>query len=114
LVIAGGWGAAVSSYRSLTACKYLVIACFLPLTWKRIKIVDSLIVYGNKHYGRMEPFLEPLRRKLRKLKQSQDESQGAGEIEEAAGIINPNEPDVLQTFRRKMRLEGKAQNTELV
>lgn len=34
------------------------------------------------------------------------------DIEEVAGIIDPNEPEPLQALRRKIRLEHKALATE--
>ena len=75
-------------------------------TWKRIEIVESLLVYSKLHFGGDEADLGTILIKLRKL-QREDPTPGDDRtIDEIVGRINPAEPDVIQEFRRSMRLEG--------
>ena len=88
--------------------------------WKRLKIVEALILYRNQHFRSMKPFLEPLRSKLQELKHKEAkgiENTEPGQvfrrsIEEARPPIPKREPDIIQLMRRKMRLMGKKYNTE--
>lgn len=81
-------------------------------TWKRLKIVENLICYRNMYSRSSAPGLENIRSKLQEL--NEREKRKAEDIpdEVAIGILNPNEPTVIQTFRKKMRLKGMAMSTE--
>jgi hypothetical protein len=81
-------------------------------TWKRIKIVESLILYRDAHFVGADPKLEDLLAKLQKLESKEWMRADGRTIEEVVGKINPLEPDTIQAFRRSMRLEGKSPNTE--
>lgn len=81
-------------------------------TWKRIKIVESLLAYSRLHWGGDIAQLNGILVKLRKLQRTELPAGEDRSIDEIVGKINPNEPDVVQEFRRNMRLEGKSPNTE--
>ncbi len=81
-------------------------------TWKRLMIVKGLILYRNKLLRSQEPRLEHIRAKLQEISvRERNETDSVG-IEEAIGKINPNEPDVIQSMRRKLRFQGKSYATE--
>jgi integron integrase len=80
--------------------------------WKRLRIVEGLISYRNRVRKSSTPRLEPIRQKLQELvirERFRDDTQA---IEEVAGTIDPNEPDVIGQLRRTMRLQRKQYNTE--
>lgn len=81
-------------------------------TWKRIKIVESLLLYSKLHFGGDKAELTDILVKLRKLQRTELPAGEDRSIDEIVGKINPTEPDVIQLFRRNMRLEGKSPNTE--
>jgi len=81
-------------------------------TWKRLMIVKGLILYRNKFLRSKEPRLEHVRAKLQEISVRERNANDGGTIEETVGKINPNEPDVIQAVRRKLRLHGKSYNTE--
>lgn len=80
--------------------------------WKRLKIVEGLILYGQMHPRASRQRLEPLRVKLQELATDERLREGEIPIEDIVGRIDPREPDVLQSLRRQLRLEGKAYRTE--
>ena len=81
-------------------------------TWKRLKIIEGVIWYRNHVRKSATPRLEPIRTKLREMIAQERQSQDEEPIEDVVGKINPREPDVIQALRRKLRVEGKAFNTE--
>lgn len=80
--------------------------------WKRLRIVEGLISYRNRVRKSSTPRLEPIRQKLQELVIRERFRDDAQAIEEVAGTIDPNEPDVIGQLRRTMRLQRKQYNTE--
>ncbi len=81
-------------------------------TWKRIKIVESLQAYSKLHFGGDHAQLQDILIKLRRLQRIETLTSDGRTIDEVVGKLNPCEPDVIQQFRRQMRVSGKAANTE--
>ncbi|MEM6472742.1 MAG: integron integrase [Planctomycetota bacterium] len=81
--------------------------------WKRLVMVRSLSDYRTMILKRAAHDLKPIIVKLEELA-ALEEAKKAGieDIDEIVGKINPSEPDVLQLYRRKMRLLGKKFSTE--
>ena len=87
-----------------------------------MKVVENLGWYRDEVLKTDEPKLEFVKRKLKEtmalemgLEESDepvDTTMTIDDIEEIAGIIDPNEPEPLQALRRKIRLEHKALATE--
>lgn len=80
--------------------------------WKRLRIVEGLISYRNRVRKSSTPRLEPIRQKLQEIAIRERFRDDAQAIEEVAGMIDPNEPDVIGQLRRTMRLQRKQHNTE--
>ena len=80
--------------------------------WKRLKIVDGLIVYRLAIMKSDLPELQVVQKKLRQFALNDKLKRAGGSIEEAVGKINPNEQDAVQEFRRKLRVMGREYNTE--
>jgi integron integrase len=80
--------------------------------WKRLKVVEGLIFYCERIRRSSSPRLGTVRAKLQQLAAREGLAEGEIPIEDVIGKINPREPDVIQAYRRKLRLEGKAFNTE--
>ncbi len=83
-------------------------------TWKRLKIVEGLILYRDQVRKSSLPELEPIRAKLQRVvvEENLKLHQSDAPIENIVGKINPREPDVIQGLRRALRVQGKAYNTE--
>lgn len=97
--------------------------------WKRLKIVEGLICFRQKHCVGKAPDLSFIVLKLKQLaamektrekknaNQSKEMAHVGREVveltdEEIVGRINPREPDSIQQLRIKLRLMGRAPNTE--
>ena len=81
--------------------------------WKRQVMVRGLMVYRERVQQRESEDLFPIYRKLEEVAALERARQdGVEDIEELVGRINPNEPDVIQAYRRKLRLMGKKHSTE--
>ena len=74
--------------------------------WKRLKIVEGLILYGQMQPRVCRQRLEPLRVKLHQLAAAERLQEDEIPIEDVVGRIDPREADVLQALRRQLRLEG--------
>jgi len=81
-------------------------------TWKRLMVVEGVIWYRNNVRQTSAPRLELVRAKLQEMVAKENEQKGEVTIDDVVGKINPREPDVIQELRRKLRLQGKAYNTE--
>ena len=81
--------------------------------WKRMKIIEGLILFCTDLQKRSADELIPLREKMVQIIQV-ERAKGLGfdTIEESVGRINPREPDAIQEFRRQMRRSGMALLTE--
>jgi len=80
---------------------------------KRQMIVKGLIVYREAVQRRTSEDIVPIHRKLGEfaaLERARDD--GVEDIEEVVGKINPREADIIQEYRRKLRLQGKTYATE--
>tara|TARA_R110002049_G_scaffold47902_3_gene138505 strand:- start:19471 stop:21141 length:1671 start_codon:yes stop_codon:yes gene_type:complete len=80
--------------------------------WKRLKMVEALIVYRDRVLQTSQPRLESIRAKLQEIAALENLAEQEIPIEDVVGKINPREPDVIQLLRRQMRLQGKAFRTE--
>ncbi|QDS93554.1 Tyrosine recombinase XerC [Roseimaritima multifibrata] len=81
--------------------------------WKRMRIIDGLIFYRRRVQQQSADDLKPLQSKMVEIIQIERARDGGYDsIEEAVGKINPNEPDAIQAFRRAVRKDGLALNTE--
>ena len=80
--------------------------------WKRLKIVEGLILYRRRIAKSELPELYPMRSKLRQIASQEQLRRSERSIEEVVGKINPKEPDAVQEFRRKLRVMGRQYNTE--
>lgn len=81
--------------------------------WKRKAIIDGLIHFRVNVQRRPADDLIPLRNKMIEIIQvERSRNEGYDTIEEAVGKINPKEPDAIQAFRRAMRRNGMALETE--
>lgn len=81
--------------------------------WKRMKIIDSLILFRSR--VQMQPFddLLPLKRKMAEVVMAERvKSEGYDRVEDVVGKIDPREPDAIQAFRRALRKDGMALHTE--
>src|SRR6056297_1799145 len=82
-------------------------------TWKRLKMVEALMNYRRLVQNRPVDDLIPVHRKLQQTAvEERSHDDGVETIEEVVGKINPNEPDVIQAYRRALRLQGKKFSTE--
>jgi len=95
--------------------------------WKRLKIVEGLMVFQAKSSTAEPADLQFIATKLKTFA-VQEKAASSGQIggieveqgcetaalteEEIVGKINPREPDSIQQMRRKLRLVGHATNTE--
>ena len=82
--------------------------------WKRLKIVDGLIVYRLAIMKADLPELQVVQKKLRQFALNDKLKRASSSIEEAIGKINPNEHDAVQEFRRKLRVMGREYNLSLI
>ncbi|MEZ6136316.1 MAG: hypothetical protein R3C53_15585 [Pirellulaceae bacterium] len=118
------WYASLANYHcimnreSWQFCEEDVIA-FLKMkvgqnmpTWQRLGIVNSLIWYRNNVRKTDQPSLERVRAALQERVAHERLNRDEVPIEDVVGKINPREPDVIQQFRRQLRLHGRALNTE--
>ncbi|WP_244952285.1 integron integrase [Roseimaritima ulvae] len=77
------------------------------------KIVEMFTKPASKEQERSTDDLQPLRTKMLDIIQIERARDGGYDtIEEAVGKINPNEPDVIQAFRRALRKDGLKLPTE--
>jgi hypothetical protein len=82
-------------------------------TWKRLKIVESLQYYQRFVRNSSEPDLDDIRAVLQaRVIEEQQLDPDAPTIEEAVGVIDPNEPEAIRELRRIMRLHQRELETE--
>ncbi|MGB7342658.1 MAG: integron integrase [Pirellulaceae bacterium] len=75
--------------------------------WKRGKIIDGLMVYRRFIEEKPIDYLRPLKEKMNEIILiERARGEGYDTIEEVEGVINPNESDAIQEFRRRMRRAG--------
>lgn len=81
--------------------------------WKRKSMVEGLAVYRRVVQKASIEDLRPIAAKLGEIAAwERAQEDGVETIEEVVGKINPREPDVIQEYRRKLRLTGKKYATE--
>lgn len=81
--------------------------------WKRMSMVQGLILYRSEVQRRGAEDLEPIKRKLREIAATQRaRDEGLEDIEEVVGKLNSREPDIVQEMRRALRRNGKKYGTE--
>jgi integron integrase len=81
-------------------------------TRKRLKIVESLIIYRDQIRRSAQPRLEPLRIKLRERIRNEQERKANVKIDDVVGKIDASEPEILQALRRSIRRNGLKYGTE--
>jgi len=81
--------------------------------WKRLKIINGLLVYRRfVQHGPIDSLL-PIREKMLEIVNvERSRAEGYATIEESVGKIDPRESDAIQAFRRAMRKAGLALKTE--
>lgn len=80
--------------------------------WKRLKIVEGLLLYRNRVLRSQTPRLEPIRAKLREIACRERCDEPEESIDELVGRIDPREPEIVQQFQRTIRLQRKRPATE--
>lgn len=81
--------------------------------WKRQAMVHGLIVYRKSVRKLTSDDLIPIHRKLGEVAAlERARADGVEDIEEIVGKIDSREADIIQQFRRKLRLLGKQYSTE--
>lgn len=82
--------------------------------WKRMKIIEGLMVYRTKvQKGGVED-LVPLQEKMVEIIQIERARDGGYDsIDDVVGKIDPRESDAIQAFRRALRLDGLRYKTEV-
>jgi len=80
--------------------------------WKRLKVVEGLMFYAEMKPGVARESLASMRHKLEEQKARELFEETDFPLEEVIGKINPKESDAIQAFRRRLRLMGRALNTE--
>ncbi len=87
-------------------------------TWKRLKIVESLMYYRPHVQERPLDDRLPIRSKLIEVNEREqrsnqlDGSDLADDMTDIVGVIDPSEPDVIQNLRREIRGKQRALETE--
>ena len=84
--------------------------------WKRLKIIESLIWYRLEiQKGAADP-LRFIQRKLDELARAEKRraagEDGAEDLQDEVGYIDPSEPDVIQNLRRAVRSRQDRYSTE--
>ena len=81
--------------------------------WKRLRMVQGLISYRKLVQNRPADDLWPIHNKLQEIAARERAADGGAlSIEEVVGRIDPREPDIIQEYRRALRLLGKKYSTE--
>ena len=81
--------------------------------WKRMRILDGLVLYRKQVQQQSADDLMPLQAKMVEIIQIERARDGGYDsIEQAVGKINPHEIDAIQAFRRAVRKDGLSLNTE--
>ncbi len=81
--------------------------------WKRMKVIEGLIVFRQSVQKRDPADLLPLRETMRGIVSiERAKSEGYETIDDVVGKIDPKEPDAIQEFRRALRRGGMALRTE--
>ncbi|QDS88491.1 site-specific tyrosine recombinase XerC [Rosistilla ulvae] len=81
--------------------------------WKRMKIIEGLLVYRSSVQRQSVQDLLPLKYKMLEIIAfERTQREGYGSIEDVVGKINTREADAIQEFRRAMRRDGMAYATE--
>jgi hypothetical protein len=72
--------------------------------WKRMRVIEGLIMFQEEVQRRSSEDLVPLQAKMVDIIAIERAKNGGfNSIEGAAGVIEPNEPDAIQAFRRALR-----------
>jgi integron integrase len=81
-------------------------------TWKRLKIAQGLALYSELHSGVMHGSLRYVLDKLAEVVEREQIEESDMPMEDVIGQIDPRESDAIQSFRRRLRLMGRAFKTE--
>lgn len=81
--------------------------------WKRMKIIEGLLIFRRQIQQREVDDLIPLQRKMVEIIQiERARDQGYETIDDVVGKIDPRECDAVQAFRRALRMDGMKLGTE--
>ena len=81
--------------------------------WKREMVVRHLITYRTRVQLKPADELKPIAIKLSEIASLERATSGhPDDIEAVVGKINTSEPDIIQDYRKKLRLMGKKFSTE--
>ncbi len=81
--------------------------------WKRMKIIVGLIDFRHHVQQQSCDDLRPLKSKMQEIIRIEKVKEGElPTINDVPGVIDPNEPDAIQAFRKAIRAEGLSFNTE--
>ena len=81
--------------------------------WQRLQAIRAVEAYRNLVLRSQRPSLEPIRRKLSRLAaRGREDRPGVRDERHLVGVIDPNEPEIVQRMRKELRLHHKALWTE--
>ncbi len=83
--------------------------------WQRLQAVRAVIAYRDLVLKTTQPCLEEIRRTLNRLSKNDYQNSpvnGVLAARDVVGVIDENEPTILQQTRRELRLQGKQLETE--
>jgi integron integrase len=82
-------------------------------TWKRMKVIEGLIVFRREVQKRATDDLVGIAEKMRSIVLNERaRNDGHDSIEDVVGKIDPREGDAIQAFRRALRKNGMKFSTE--
>ncbi|MEM9413248.1 MAG: integron integrase [Planctomycetota bacterium] len=101
----------VSTELAISFCQNL-LASGIP-AWQRLQAVRALAAYRNLVLKTTSPSLDSIRQKLSQLAaKERDGTPGLSDEPHVVGLIDPDEPALIQQFRRELRLHRKLMRTE--
>jgi hypothetical protein len=81
--------------------------------WQRLQMVKALEFYQTAVLRSSSPALDDIRETRTKfVRQHPTLPANNVRVIDVAGVIDPNEPEVIQQFRRRLRVLGREYNTE--
>lgn len=81
--------------------------------WQHLQMVKAVELYQTAVLGTKSPRLYDIRETLAQFVRQSPVSTSKKEIAiDVAGLIDPNEPEPIQEFRRQLRLLGREYSTE--
>ena len=100
----------ISVERVIAFCRVLLTS--KTPAWQRLQAVRAIECYRNLVQKTSEPDLSSIRKKRTELASRERNSGGLSDEPHVVGFIDPGEIEIVQEFRRWLRLSGKAMRTE--